>query len=267
VHPARPDWFFFGSENRGVFVSHDAGTTWAQTIAGWEEGGIGHGFTFAFDPGDERRVFASGGRGVFRSTDAGRTWRRLDLPETQTNGVAVDPRNGRTVLAAATWKIGHLSRSDDGGDTWVPRMDGIPEGRVTSGGYPLRATWQVVFDPRHEQRVYAATAAGLFRSDDGGAKWRRLYDSGVPGVRQNGMLAIAVSPHDSAILLGAESRGHVLLSRDGGTSWTDITGGLATGRMPHGWFGIRVCDLAFDPRTPEVVYVARTDGLYRARLR
>jgi hypothetical protein len=32
IHPLDPDRWFLGSENRGVFVTFDAGTTWDQVI-------------------------------------------------------------------------------------------------------------------------------------------------------------------------------------------------------------------------------------------
>jgi photosystem II stability/assembly factor-like uncharacterized protein len=69
---------------------------------------------------------------------------------------------------------GILFRSDDGGETWEPNR-GILE-------HPTRDQWHegaggmcchsIQLDPSDRNRMYVAiTAAGTFRSDDGGATW------------------------------------------------------------------------------------------------
>jgi photosystem II stability/assembly factor-like uncharacterized protein len=119
---------------------------------------------------------------VQRSADGGQTWQRskkIGLPE----------RSGLTVDAA--WHIepglpheretrylgadpGVLFRSDDAGETWEPN-GGILE-------HPTRDRWfpgagglcchSVQLDPSDPQRIYVGiTAAGTFRSDDGGQTW------------------------------------------------------------------------------------------------
>lgn len=265
IHPLKPDWFYMGGENRGVFVSFDGGKTWDHPVSGsWAES-IGHGFTFAFHPTNPLRVYASGGVGVYRTDDGGKTWKSLGLPVSQTNWVAVDPAEPNRVYAAQTWKWGDLLRSTDGGDTWASAANGLPDGRVTPTGYPNRAVWQVTVGPKDGKTVYASTATGLFASANGGDDWRRLGPAAKPGT-MSGMLAFALHPTDPAVIAGSGYLGRVQLSRDGGTSWADITGDLRTGAMSHRAFGIRVGELAFDPGDPNALYVARSDGLYRARL-
>jgi hypothetical protein len=135
IHPLKPDWWYLGSENRGVYATFDAGKTWQHVIEGWTKTGIGHGFTFAFHPTNPNRVYASGGIGVFRSDDGGKSWTNLKLPNSQTHWVAVDPKEPNHVYATQMWKLGGVLRSTDGGDTWHPIEDGIPSGRVTPTGY------------------------------------------------------------------------------------------------------------------------------------
>src|SRR5207248_1348743 len=69
---------------------------------------------------------------------------------------------------------GALLRSDDGGSTWEP-VRGLLE-------HPTRERWQpgdggmcchsIQLDPNDRNRLYAAiSAAGAFRTDDGGETW------------------------------------------------------------------------------------------------
>jgi photosystem II stability/assembly factor-like uncharacterized protein len=66
---------------------------------------------------------------------------------------------------------------------------------------------------------FAARAAGLYRSDDGGATWRSAYDSlNLPEPLLT--MAVAVSPDfstDQTVLAGVP--GGILRSEDGGQSW------------------------------------------------
>ena len=265
VHPADDRLLLLGIENRGVFLSRDAGDTWTHALAGWTDGGIGHGFTFAFDPQDPARLYASGGVGAFASDDAGHTWRRLPLPQSQTNTVAVDPRDPRRLFVGQTFRHGDLLRSTDRGATWSTAAEGIPAGRVTPSGYPNRATWLIVPSPHHADTLFAATSAGLFVSQDAADTWRLLRPPPRPGV-MSAALALAPHPCDPRVLVAGEALGRVILSTDGGDTWRDVTAQLPTGPMPHRRFGIRVTEIRFDPRDPDALYLARTDGLYRGRL-
>lgn len=265
IHPLDPDRWFLGSENRGVFVTFDAGATWDQVIEAWTDHGIGHGFTFAFHPTDASVIYASGGVGVFRSTDGGRTWKNLGLPRSQTLWVAVDPEEPNRVYAAQMWNIGDVLRSENGGETWQAITEGIPAGRVTPTGYFHRSAWQLHVDVRDHRRIFVTTAAGLFVSNQLGNTWTRLGTPPQPGV-MSGQVIFRQSHHDPGTLVTSESLGRIMLSRDSGQTWTELTGNLPTGAMPHRAFGIRVCELQFHPRDPDLLYVARSDGLYRLKL-
>jgi len=68
----------------------------------------------------------------------------------------------------------HVGKSFDGGRAW--------RGPVTLPATRFGRPWYVseieaiVVDPKHNQRLFAATDLGVFRSDDGGESWRGVND-------------------------------------------------------------------------------------------
>src|SRR6184192_4097932 len=131
--PGRPDEFYFGHVNGGVWKTRDAGRTWSPVFDDQPIASIG---ALAVAPSAPDVIYVGTGEstlrdstgfgnGVYKSTDAGSTWTHLGLSETQHIGkIAVDPKNPDVVFVAA---IGHLYaanpdrgvfRSRDGGRTW-----------------------------------------------------------------------------------------------------------------------------------------------------
>ena len=197
--------------------------------------------------------------------------------------VVLDPRDGRTLLAAA--KTGHLGptvfRSTDLGKTWkeaqqppafAKRDDG--KGRVVDSTFWLT--------PAHANEPgvwYAGTSPqGLFRSDDGGVTWRGAspinddprYIAWM-GTVQDGtpdgpkMHSIIVDPRDPKHIYLGMSGGGVHESTDGGQTFSLLIDGLdvvegfpkndPTVHDPH---CIRVA-----PSNPDRLYQQNHCGIYR----
>ncbi len=174
------------SPGDGVYRSTDAGETWRH-MGLPAAGQIGRIVVHPSDP-DVVYVAALGHafgpnpeRGVFRSADGGLTWFKVLFVSAEAGAVdlAMDPSNPR-VLYAAIWQAvrtpwtmtsggpgSGLYRTADGGNTWVELGEGLPErprGRIG-----------VAVSPANPRRVWALVEAadgGLFRSDDGGRKFR-----------------------------------------------------------------------------------------------
>jgi photosystem II stability/assembly factor-like uncharacterized protein len=215
VH-GRPNEFYFGSVNGGVWKSIDGGRVWTPVFDSQPVASIGALAVAASAPdtiyvgsGESTLRDSMGyGNGVYKSTDAGKTWVHLGLDETQHIGrIAIDPKNPNIVFVAA---IGHLYqanpdrgvfRTRDGGKTWE---------KVLFKNDDLGAV-DVVIDPTNSNVVYAGMwntrrppwfvyqpsngpGGGIFKSTDGGSSWKQLTN-GLPkeGVGRTG---IAVSPTD-----------------------------------------------------------------------
>ena len=212
--PGRPNEFYFGAVNGGVWKSVDAGRVWTPVFDSQHIASIGAIAVAASSPdtvyvgsGESTLRDSTGyGDGMYKSTDAGKTWTHIGLEDTQHIGkIAVDPKNANIVFVAA---IGHLYeahpergvyKSTDGGKTWK---------KVLFKNDNVGAV-DVVIDPTNSNVVYAGLwntrrptwytyqptngpGGGIFKSTDGGTTWNQLT-TGLPSACI-GKTGIAVSP-------------------------------------------------------------------------
>ena len=199
------------------------------------------------------------------------------------NHVVLDPRDRRTLLAAA--KTGHLGptifRSTDFGRTWKEAVKPPAFAKAADGkGRTVDHTFWLTPAHRDEPEVwYAGTSPqGLFRSEDGGVTWE-LFSSvnddpqyrAWMGSEQEGtpdgpkMHSIIVDPRDPSHLYFAMSGGGVHETRDKGTTWTPLVNGLEVveGFDPaniafHDPHCVRLC-----PSNPDRLYQQNHCGIYR----
>ena len=226
------------------------------------------------------------GAWLFHGDARRRTW-RIDGPHFLghiINHLVLDPRDGRTLLAAA--KTGHLGptifRSTDRGRTWKeatkpPAFAKAPEGE--KGRAVDHSFWLTPCYANEPQAWYAGTSPqGLFRSDDGGDTWRPFsYINDDPQYRgwmgsvQDGtpdgpkMHSIIVDPRDPAHLYFAMSGGGVHESLDGGKTFAPLVKGLevvegfdASNIAFHDPHCMRLC-----PSNPDRLYQQNHCGIYR----
>lgn len=151
---------------RGQGLEED-GTRGALTSGRLNATGIT--LSLADDPRDTTgsTIYVGSGGGLWKTTDAGRTFAQLDLPAVPVGGLAVDPSDPDTVIAATGQAFqgggegGALGVfvSRDAGRTWAR-----PSQNVGGNGGQ-----QVSFTP--DGTVFVATDRGLWRSTDRGASF------------------------------------------------------------------------------------------------
>ena len=174
----------------------------------------------------------------------------------------VHPRDPDLVYAAV---LGHLFgpsdergvyRSRDGGKSWQ-ELAGLrchesgPRWQPGAGGMCLHT---ILLDPGDPGRIYIAiSAAGVFRSDDGGANWRPtnrgLRSQYIPDPDAevgHCVHRIAMHPSRPGVLF-MQKHWDVMRSDDAGGSWREISGDLPTD------FGFAIDVHAHEPETVFVV--------------
>jgi photosystem II stability/assembly factor-like uncharacterized protein len=148
-----------------------------------------------------------------------------------------------------------LFRSTDGGENWheLPGLRGHgtgPKWQPGAGGMCLHT---IILDPSNPDRIYIAiSAAGAFRTDDGGKNWKPinkgLYSKYIPNpTAEVGHCVhhIAMNPSRPGVLF-MQKHWDVMRSDDGGDQWKKISGNLPTD------FGF-VIDI--HAHEPETIYV------------
>jgi photosystem II stability/assembly factor-like uncharacterized protein len=84
------------------------------------------------------------------------------------------------------------------------------------GGLPTSTVNGFAVHPNNPNVMYAAMRPGVFRSDDGGAKWMRATGP------QNAA-AIATHPIRRTEVYVATTQGRIMMSRDLGKTWSAVS--------------------------------------------
>ena len=149
-----------------------------------------------------------------------------------------------------------LFRSADGGQTWK-ELPGLREvkGHLWAPGAGGMGLHTIVLDPGDPQRMYIAiSAAGAFRTGDGGMTWtpinrglQSLYELPDPDA-EVGHCVHRIAMHPSrANVLFMQKHWDVLRTDDGGDSWHEVSGNLPSD------FGFFIDVHAHEPETIYVV--------------
>jgi photosystem II stability/assembly factor-like uncharacterized protein len=273
---------------KGAFIatSDNGRREWAVSgplFGGWEM------YHLAGSPIDPDRLYASQSSGWFgqiiqRSDDGGLTWNPVgnDFVYASETGThqwydgtphpwefarvwhlepsLVDPD---TVYAGV--EDAALFRTTDGGVSWA-ELPGLrthasgPSWQPGAGGMCLHT---LILDPVDPQRMFAAiSAAGAFRTDDGGETWKPinqgLRSEGVPDPdAEVGHCVHRIAQHpDRAQTLFMQKHWDVMRSDDAGESWREISGNLPSD------FGFPIAVNSHDPETVYVVPITSDSEHY-----
>jgi photosystem II stability/assembly factor-like uncharacterized protein len=149
-----------------------------------------------------------------------------------------------------------LFRTSDGGKTWN-ELAGLrghgtgPKWQPGAGGLCLHT---ILIDPKDAKRIYIAiSAAGAFRTDDGGATWKPinqgLHSQYIPDPHAeigHCVHHIAMHPSRPGVLF-MQKHWDVMRSDDAGDSWREVSGSLPSD------FGFVIDVHAHEPDTIYVV--------------
>ncbi len=243
---------------KGAFVLTADGTRkeWAidgPHFPGWE---IYH---FTGSPAHADRLYASQcsdwfGQVIHRSDDGGKTWETMGN-EFEYQGEAgnhqwydgtphpwefkrvwhLEPSLGDPDTVYAGVEDAALFRSVDGAKTWqeLPALRGHgtgPQWQPGAGGMCLHT---ILLDAENPQRIYTAvSAAGAFRTDDGGETWkpinRGLRSDYIPDpTAEVGHCVHRLAMHSSRPeVLFMQKHWDVMRSDNAGDEWSEVSGNL-----------------------------------------
>ena len=170
---------------------------------------------------------------------AGGDWQSSGLPHHSIQALAVDFNNPQNIYAGGS--VGKVFASTDGGQHWSDRSTGLP---------PASSINALAFDATGK-KLYAATDVGLFGSTDAALHWLAIGKAD----QSFDYTALAFDLKATQTLyVGTASHG-VLLSLDGGNSWSSINTGLPARTSINA--------LTVDPDS-EQLWAATNVGVYRS---
>jgi photosystem II stability/assembly factor-like uncharacterized protein len=157
-----------------------------------------------------------------------------------------------------------LFKTTDGGTTWheLAGLRGHESGPNWAPGAGGMCLHTIVLDPDNPKRIFCAiSAAGTFRTDDGGETWQPinqgLHSEYIPDPTAevgHCVHRIAIHPSNPNTLF-MQKHWDVMRSDDGGDSWREVSGNLPSD------FGFAVAVHAHEPETIYVVPIL-SDALH-----
>lgn len=226
---------------QGILRSRDGGKRWAAANMGLD---IRHVRWLASHPDDDT-IFYAGTEpaGIFVSRNGGAIWNNCRevgamrdrygwmLPYSPEAGcVRGFAFHGMRGYAAV--EVGAALVSENGGVRWglSGGSDGQPDFSSPYDGRVQADVHSIEVHVSDKNLVFAITGGGLYRSADGGERWKRLY----PCYSRAGW----IDPEDANhIIFGAAdsvgSGGRIEQSRDGGKTWAQVSAEKWADTMPE----------------------------------
>lgn len=254
VAPHTPATVFAGLNGTGVFRSIDRGAHWELSSDGMFGADIR---VIELDPRNSANVLAGAfGGAMFLSQNAGGRWEeaRNGFIAVQPHSIAFSPQDPQIVYAGSvnpfSQGAGTLFRSANGGRDWQSRATGS-------------SIYSVVADPADPQRLYVATATGVFRSDDSGSNFTGLND--IEGLGSDALLNWSITdlemdPGNRDVLYAVGSTFDFFSGRiyqffktdNAGRYWQD--GGTTPTPL---------IDITIDPTDTRRIYIGSSLGMFR----
>jgi len=268
-----------------VAYSDDLGKTWQSGPDGGlrfpEDTGASLERVWQLQPGVEDGVVWAGTEpgAVFRSTDRGESFELVrglwEHPHRKEWGEGYGGQAFHTLLPhptdpgslTAAISTGGVYQTTDGGESWIPRNQGIradflPEDQQ----YPEfgQCVHKVARHPSRPERMFLQNHGGVYRSDDEGGSWTSIAD----GLPSDFGFPVVVDPRDPdtiSVFPLADGRyppegvARVWRSRDAGASWSALGDGESG--LPDGFFvGVMRDAMSADDHEQPGLYLGGRNG-------
>lgn len=248
VLPSRLDAnTIYATSGTRVFVSHDDGLTWELHASTVMDSVAEQQLTVvAIDAADTLYALGDHSRSLFRWTRGSQAWTRVDAPPLYSFAAVFVLEDEPSAVYVADGQL--MYRTRDAGATWEPVAPRFPSMPYATAGVPAttaRDSGVFYVGGRDPELDFV-----LYRSVDDGITW--TAKPLPPGVSQ---ISVAVDPRNADVVYIASYNGGVYRSRDGGETWTSLTGNLP----------LEVLDIALS-RDGTVLHAATAGGVWELRV-
>ncbi len=190
---------------------------------------------------------------TFYTTDGGNTWEEVYYTVDNLNifpeQVAIDPENPEKLFITRgngnTDVDGGLLISEDGGQTWVEKIEGV-------------VLHSISFHPDNSDEIWVGTGISfgaspenLYKSTDGGDTWEIVPIAWTDYLLDN-INVIQFNPSNPDNILVLEDN-EVLISEDGGATWDIHVYENASDNPDHYYYGL---DASFNPFAENEVFIS-----------
>lgn len=259
-------------DGNGVYRTSNGGNSWTN-IGLTNVGSIGK---IEIDPKRPERIFVAAmgrlfestpNRGIYRSLDSGQNWEKV-LFESDSTGaidVVINPLHPDTIYAVLWERVRSLKRrsyggetsgiyrSTDGGNSWTPLTNGLPNVGPRKGRIGLSIS---ASDPNILYAVYATQTGnleGIYKTENHGESWTRINTNGVTSVSFMWWFGkIQIDPIDPDIVYmpGLD----IVKTLNGGENWYEV------------FIGTHVDQHAIwiHPDDPDLVWLGNDGGLFKS---
>ena len=230
------------TDNKIITGLQDNGTKIKTNSGNWIDRIGGDGMECAIRPDNAAVLYGSIYYGRFyRSTNGGNSFSNLTVPDQNTGAwitpFLIDPAAPQTIYAA--YKRVH--KSTDQGNTWT----------TISGNLNSNNLNYLHVAPSNSNYIYTGLGNVLYRTTDGGINWDTMT---VPG---NNVRELAIHPGNPDIIWAVRSNyisgAKVYKSVNGGSTWTNVSGGLPN---------LPVNCIVYQEGTDDGIYVGMDVGIF-----
>ncbi|MCK9204415.1 MAG: hypothetical protein M0P58_08300, partial [Bacteroidales bacterium] len=255
-HPTDANTIFIGAPSGGLWVSHDAGVTWASNTDNLPTLGVSAIMVDYANPqimyigtGD-RDAGDAAGLGVMKSFDGGLTWEQYNtgMGEKTVGRLIIHPTDPSILLAATN---GGIYKTTDGGLNWTSKMTGNFK--------------DIVFKTNNPSVIYATASGKFYLSNDLGETWIQIANGLPDGAR--GVIGVTPANPNVVYFLLANSSNEfkgLFKSTDNGVSFVEKSNSPnimdwscdGSGSGGQAWYDL---DIAVDPTNENIVYSGGVD--------
>ncbi len=186
---------------------------------------------------------------MYESRNFGANWTRLasvgKRDDLVLDSIVVDAKDPKHLIVgawAAAGRDGGIFISNDAGRTWINQAE--------MRGQSIRSLTAAASDPRI---MIAGTLQGVFRTVDGGQRWKQISPVGSDEIHN--VESIAIDPKDPNTIYAGTW--HLpWKTTDGGDHWDNIKEGIIEDSD--------VFSIIVDPVKPQIIYASACSGIYKS---